>query len=257
MNLKNQNKRLEKICSKYTEKIKSVAHVGAHLGQEVLIYKKFCNNYIYLFEPQKNVFRKLEKNTRDFNNVILFNFALGSENTITKLNKSSTNDGASSSILQPELHTSLHEEIKFLEIEEIEVRRFDSLNINDVNFLTIDVQGFELEVLKGFGNSISDLDFIFTEVNRDYVYKENVLIKDLDNELENKGFMRINTFWDSYHPYGDAFYINKKFLSKRVITISKVTKKFFDSKLNILILRIINYEKTIFKIKKFIKNILK
>ena len=70
MNLKNQNKRLEKICSKYTEKIKSVAHVGAHLGQEVLIYEKFCNDYIYLFEPQKNVFRKLEKNTKDFNNVI-------------------------------------------------------------------------------------------------------------------------------------------------------------------------------------------
>ena len=44
----------------------------------------------------------------------------------------------------------------------------------------MDVQGFELEVLKGFGNELNLVKFIFTEVNRDYLYENNVLIYDLD-----------------------------------------------------------------------------
>ena len=257
MNINKSNKSLEKICSLYSKNITSVAHVGAHLGQEVEIYKTYSHNFIYLFEPQKEVFKKLKENTINLDNVKLFNFALGSENKIVELNKSSTNDGASSSILQPGLHKTLHEEIKFLDKEKVELKRFDSLDIEGVNFLTIDVQGFELEVINGFGEMISQLDFIYTEINRDYVYKENVLIEDLDYKLEKEGFIRLKTFWDGYLPYGDAFYIKKEFLSKRMLIFSKIKTKFLDSKINIFIVRIRNYEKTIFKIKKIIKNYIK
>ncbi len=257
MNINKANKSLEKICSLYSKNIASIAHVGAHLGQEVEIYKKYTEDFIYLFEPQKEVFKKLKENTINLNNVELFNFALGSENKMVELNKSSTNDGASSSILQPGLHKTLHEEIKFLEKEKVKLKRFDSLDIEGVNFLTIDVQGFELEVLNGFGEMISKLDFIYTEINRDYVYKENVLIEDLDYKLEKEGFIRLKTFWDGYLPYGDAFYIKKEFLSKRGVIYSKIKTKFLDSKINIFIVRIKNYEKTVFNIKKLIKNLIK
>ena len=119
MNINKANKSLEKICSLYSKNIASIAHVGAHLGQEVEIYKKYTQDFIYLFEPQKEVFKKLKENTINLNNVELFNFALGSENKMVELNKSSTNDGASSSILQPGLHKTLHEEIKFLDKQDI------------------------------------------------------------------------------------------------------------------------------------------
>ena len=151
----------------------------------------------------------------------LFNFALVSENKIVELNKSSTIDGASSSILQPGLHKTLHEEIMFLDKEKVELKRFDSLDIEGVNFLTIDVQGFELEVINGFGEMISQLDFIYTEINRDYVYKENVLIEDLDYKLEKEGFIRLKTFWDGYLPYGDAFYIKKRISFKEDVNFLK------------------------------------
>ena len=48
----------------------------------------------------------------------------------------------------------------------------------------MDVQGYELEVLKGFGNYIKSVEYIFTEVNRDYLYEENVLINELDEFLK-------------------------------------------------------------------------
>ena len=46
----------------FTEKVlkninvKSVVHIGAHLGQEVLFYKQHGVDEIYLFEPQKQLF---------------------------------------------------------------------------------------------------------------------------------------------------------------------------------------------------------
>tara|TARA_B100000886_G_scaffold337897_1_gene299620 strand:- start:874 stop:1650 length:777 start_codon:yes stop_codon:yes gene_type:complete len=252
MKQKNINKKLEKVCSRYSNEIKSIAHVGAHLGQEIDIYKKFDIKNIYLFEPQKSIFLKLQENTKNLPNVKLFNTALGSIEKKEFLNKASENDGASSSILEPALHKDLHEEIKFHEKEEIDLKRFDSFGIEDVNFLTIDVQGFELEVIKGFGEKIKKLDFIFTEINKDYVYKNNVLIQDLDSELNKHGFLRIKTYWDGYLPYGDAFYVRKRLLTKKYIAFSKISKKFFDSNINLLFLKIINYRKLIFKTKKYL-----
>ena len=81
--------------------------------------------------------------------------------------------------------------------EEVDVKRFDELIINDVNFLVLDVQGFELEVLKGFGEKIKSIDFLFTEINKNFVYKNNVLIDELDQYLKNIGLVRFSTFLGS------------------------------------------------------------
>ena len=55
----------------------------------------------------------------------------------------------SSSILEPKEHLLHHKQVTFEGSEEIELKRFDDLNIQNVDYLNIDVQGFELEVLKG------------------------------------------------------------------------------------------------------------
>ena len=53
----------------------------------------------------------------------------------------------------------------------------------------------------------------FPEINKNFVYKNNVLIQQLDEHLNKVGLVRVSTFWDPYLPYGDAFYINKKQIS--------------------------------------------
>ena len=55
------------------------------------------------------------------------------------LHKATENNGASSST-EPKLHLELHTNIKFEKNEEVDVKRFDELIINDVNFLVLDVQ---------------------------------------------------------------------------------------------------------------------
>ena len=198
---------LPKILEKNKNIINGVLHVGAHEGLEIEHYKDYNFNKIYFFEPQKNIYQKLLNNVSQYDNVECFNFALGSENKLDYINKSKGNDGLSSSILKPDLHLKVQPSIKFDNKEEIEIKRYDSLKIQQVNFLTLDVQGYELEVLKGFGQELKNLKFIFTEINTKFLYKENALVKDLDNYLSDYGFIRVFTNVDCFKYYGDALYV--------------------------------------------------
>ncbi len=51
------------------------------------------------------------------------------------------------------------------------------------NFLTIDVQGYELEVFKGSRETMKNIDYIITEVNRDELYKNCARVEQLDKFL--------------------------------------------------------------------------
>jgi len=124
-------------------------------------------------------------------------------------------DGQASSILKPGLHAELYPYIEFTESENIEIKRFDELGLGNVRFLNIDIQGFELEALKGcekfLGNKIH---YIYTEVNRKHVYKNCALIQEIDEYLEKFDLVRVKTrWWNMFTPWGDAFYIIRARLS--------------------------------------------
>jgi hypothetical protein len=74
------------------------------------------------------------------------------------------------------------------------------------NFLNIDVQGFELEVLRGAAETLNYVDYILTEVNREELYEDCVLVEELDEFLDAYGFVREETSWGG-GSWGDAFYV--------------------------------------------------
>ncbi len=237
--------------NKFSEDINGVVHVGAHLGQEVENYNKYNLKKIVLFEPQENIFNQLLLNTEGLDNVDCFNLGLGSVNEKKTIYKSLENDGKSSSVLQPELHLSVQPNIKFDESEEIEIKRFDSLNIDALDLLTIDVQGLELEVIKGFGNKLNSVNYIFSEINTKYLYKNNALVSDIDSYLYEFGFERIYTKLDPFKYYGDALYIQKTNKNYKKNTIKQHTNKIIISNLYLNLKKILYPKKllkTIFKI---------
>jgi FkbM family methyltransferase len=76
---------------------------------------------------------------------------------------------------------------------EISVHRFDSLYESGKvllapDFLHIDVQGFEFEVLEGMGKYINNVTCIEIESHLKYLYKGQKLFSELKVHLENKGF---------------------------------------------------------------------
>jgi hypothetical protein len=57
---------------------------------------------------------------------------------------------------------------------------------------------------------LPSIQYIYTEVNSDYVYKGCCLVTELDEYLAQFGFERVETSWyNDVAGWGDAFYVKK------------------------------------------------
>lgn len=210
---------LMNLINEYKMKIKGVIHVGAYVGGELTEYRSLgLFNTIY-FEPQKHLFEIVQ--AKCIKNEAVYNVALGNINDeemdlyISHSEGGIQNgSGASSSLLKPKVHLIEHPTIKFIRKDPVKVYRLDNftadqgINVEEYNLLNIDVQGYELEVLKGAEKSLEHIDYIIAEVNRDEVYAGCPLIGDIDNYLKDFGFIRAMVGWQSIS-WGDAFYMKE------------------------------------------------
>tara|TARA_A100001011_G_C14315609_1_gene847852 strand:- start:2109 stop:2855 length:747 start_codon:yes stop_codon:yes gene_type:complete len=244
------------LLNKYKNSINGFIQVGAHIGQQVNTFLEIENKNIYLFEPNKQALAELER----FENeprVKIFNFGLGNSNTKLQFYISSNKQGVSSSFLKPDLHEKYFPEVKFQKKELVEIKKFSSLENINANFLVIDVQGYEIDVLKGFEEKIKNIDFIFSEISLVNFYENNTLISDLDDFLNNKEFLRIKTSLISNVPMGDAFYINKKFLSRSEIYLYTMKSKIQISRIYRFINLFKDRKKLIYHLKNKLKSFIK
>lgn len=201
----------KKAVQKHSMQVGDVIHVGAHWGQEYDDYKAVGANHVLFIEPCDKAFRVLQERFGNNDDVTLFQSACGSEFSIEQMYTEEDNTGMSNSLLQPVKHLQQHPNIKFTGLEEVEVRRLDEIIEHlsfSGNFLVMDCQGFELEVLKGATETLDQVDYIYTEVNRDEVYKGCAKIEQLDEYL--KGFTRVETKWAGN--WGDAIYTRNSHL---------------------------------------------
>jgi FkbM family methyltransferase len=194
---------------KYSMDIKGIIHVGAHYGEEMEEYVSNGIQEIILFEPLSECFDILQKKIFDLNaNIEGYQVALGSSPG-TAIMYLSDNQKQSSSILKPKVHLTHHPHVKFDGTEEVEVDLLDNFDTKDYNFLNMDVQGYELEVLKGATETLKHVDYVYCEVNRDEVYENNAYVEELDEYLSTYGMERVETSWVG-EIWGDALYIKRK-----------------------------------------------
>lgn len=212
---------LDYLIKKYDLNIKGVSHFGAHIGQEVDSYLQNNISNIHLFEPQTQIFNQLVSNHKTKKGLTFYNFGLGSKNMNVKIYLDSA-ESQSSSILKPKSHLNLHPNIKFQGTEDIEIKIYDNLKIQNINFLNIDVQGYELEALIGCKDSLTSIDYIYTEINSQEVYEDCPLVQDLDKFLADFKFLRVETRWFDNLAWGDAFYIKSKYLSRQNYLKAKI-----------------------------------
>tara|TARA_B110000003_G_C16654660_1_gene535970 strand:+ start:18237 stop:18992 length:756 start_codon:yes stop_codon:yes gene_type:complete len=215
---------LKFLKNKYSLELSTIVHVGAHKGQEVKDYlENFPTVQIHLFEPQPKLSQYLEKKYKNSSNISLYNFALGSSNISLPMFLSS-NDGESSSFYKPKEHLALYPDINFEKNDSVfEIKILDELNIQNIDLLNIDTQGFELEVLKGSIDVLTyNVKYILIEINKTEIYEAAPMLKDIDLFLKKYNFIRTDTqFWAETDPWGDAFYIKKELISfKRLIYTS-------------------------------------
>jgi FkbM family methyltransferase len=205
------------LMQKYNLRINGILHVGASVCEELDIYKKcgLNSDNIYWIEGNEDNIDTVKKTLE--NNIKIFNYLID-ENDDVEVDFNISNALMSSSLLEFGSHLQHHKDIHMTSKRRKKTTRLDSfinknnIPIEDLNFLNIDIQGTELRALKSLGKYIENIDFIMTEINTEYVYKNCTLISELDTFLNFNNFIRVETKIFSNCGWGDAFYIKKKYI---------------------------------------------
>ena len=198
------------VYEKYNLNVSGLLHIGGHYGGELQKYKSHNIDNIVLFEPLSSNFSVLSEAVKNIGgNVVAHQVALGNDNRKVTMNISS-NEAQSSSILTPKVHLTAHPEVSFSGTEEVEMKKLDDYDYKNYNMIVVDVQGYELEVLKGASQTLNNIDYIYCEVNRDEVYEGNARVEEIDEFLSTYGFKRVETQWYYTEVWGDALYMKEK-----------------------------------------------
>lgn len=190
--------------------IKTVVHVGANVGEELEMYTQHGVESLIFFEPRISAFQALSERCQQYKNAFkeltLHNVALGT--TEGKITMYVASNGQSSSILKPKHHLDVYPNIIFNHTNEVNITRGDKIfnSNNPIDFLHIDVQGYELEVLKGFGDLLENIKVIECEANIRELYEGCALLEQVDEYLSAKKFVRIFTPDMSDSGWGDCIY---------------------------------------------------
>jgi FkbM family methyltransferase len=206
---------------------KLLIDIGAHKGESIKLFSKnFIIKKIISFEASPINFEYLKKKIKDnkqgYNNteIVLENTALGAEDKIIEFNQ--FNESSSSTIKEIDKESKYYKRkfrlINFLNNKEtyqkikIKISKLkdyiEKNNIKKINFMKIDTEGYEFEILLGLENKIKIVDIIMFEHHYDNMIKKGYTFEDINKLLIKNNF---NKIYKSRMPFRKTFeYIYKR-----------------------------------------------
>jgi len=181
----NEESNYEMVFRKFVKENHPNKNVMIDIGANIGIYSRSCSSFfkeVHAFEPVEKIFNCLKKNTENCNNVFLYKCGIGTRETDARFLYNKKNCGNTKQITESNI---TNENIFLSEIYPLNTFKFD-----DVNYIKIDVEGFEIQVLKNSKEIIERfMPWIQVEVNTDLAEIQNV-IKSFGNfdiiDLKNK-----------------------------------------------------------------------
>ena len=199
--------------------IRGIIHIGAHELEELPEYLNHKLYRIIWVEANPYKYKYIEKEIKNYDQMFLAKFAAGYKEEEKTLNIA--NNGESSSILEFGTHEISYPDIIYTSKVKVNIKPLDAwldenkVKRNNFNFLNIDIQGYELEALKGMTKQLKTFDYIYMEVNFCEVYKGSPNISDIDKFLLNFNFQRVGTIKTKYG-WGDAIYAKERISFLRI-----------------------------------------
>ena len=125
----------------------NVLDIGAWCGTWSNAISKYTN-LVHAFEPDQLHYDCLMKNIKD--NVVPHHCAVGSQKAKVSLTSEDIN---------------FTQEKRVIPNGDILMTTIDSFGINDIDLIKIDVEGYEMEVLKGATEALSQCTYVMIELN--------------------------------------------------------------------------------------------
>ena len=170
----------------------NIFDVGANIGQTANYFAEhFPGANIYCFEPVKTTYKELTQNIKS-NKIHTFNEGLGAAIQDLTINK---NNSSGSSSLKGD-------DGRFFETEIVKINtglNFCIQNkIENIDLLKMDVEGYELDALKGFGGFLkTNVKMIYSEIGFDKNDPYKTYISDMLEITSDSGFI-VSGFYEPY-----------------------------------------------------------
>lgn len=198
----------------------TVFEIGVCEAEDTLRYAKlFPFATFYLFEPLRQNHKIIQKKLAHHKEIKakLYRYALSNRAGMATFYVSSgfnKKDGQkgnkSSSLLKPEKPPKSLRWLKFNKKEIVKTITLDEFcneqKINNIDFLHMDAQGAELQILKGGYKTLPKIRVIWMEVAFQKTYKMQPLESEVSDWMRKRGFRKIHQ--QTYGPEGDALYLN-------------------------------------------------
>lgn len=200
----------QSLCKEHKIDMRGMIQVGSHLVKEYDILRELCSGEFIFVEANPNVIdklkSKLDKKCRVFNNLV-------SDNDDVEYDFRILNHEQSSSMLEIDRHAIHHPDYsRVMQIIKLKSIKLDTLiknnclDMSKYNFLMMDAQGAEMSILKGFEDNIKHIEYIYSELNFENMYKGCSLEKEFSQYLYQRGFKLVKYF-DTGFGWGDGLYI--------------------------------------------------
>jgi FkbM family methyltransferase len=216
---------INNLLKKYLNKEQlTMFDVGANIGEySMKLRDAFPQAIIYAFEPNPNSF-ELMNNNLDVLDINCYQLGLSSNNSNQKIYTYAANISSEHASIYKDVLLDLHKANEIIEIEFTNIKLDDfceDKQIGSIDFLKIDTEGHELEVLRGalkniYENNISIIQFEFNEMN----IISRVFLKDYYDLLtSNYVIYRIDS--DKLIPLIDYSSTNEIFKYQNLLAINK------------------------------------
>ncbi len=172
-----------------------ILEVGANIGYYALIETKLAgpSGHLYAIEPAPHNFNSLKKNLElnNIRNADLHQAAFGEVRSKAKFYV--YDRGNLSSFIKRDDMGMKCEEV------EVEIMTLDDfLKFKKVDFIRMDVEGYEKEILKGSEGALSEGNrpkYFFIEVHSELLHKKNSSARDILEFLRSHGYEIRKSFW--------------------------------------------------------------
>lgn len=158
-----------------------VFDIGANIGFYTLVAaNKIKTGHIYAFEPVKDIVRLLKTNIElnNFNNISIIPFAVSNKKTISPIYISSQDNLGMSGFHKPQNYSGKIDYVETISLDEW----IKEMKIPKLDVVKIDVEGAELQVLKGMKKIIeSNKPIFFIELINENLKKFGHDISDIYN----------------------------------------------------------------------------
>jgi 2-O-methyltransferase len=174
----------------------TILEIGCHDGTNTLWFLEIFNSpKIFCFEPDPRAASRFKQNIGNSPEISLFEYAIGNKNGKTTFYMSSGRESeampegwdCSGSIRKPKNHLKVHPWCKFEKNIIIETKTLDTWRkeqgIEKIDFIWMDVQGAEIDVIRGGRNTLKNTRYLYTEYNDKELYEGQISLKRLLKEL--------------------------------------------------------------------------